>query len=163
MSAPRLRFAIAAAVASLAIPSAAAAHPTGVHWITLTPGTSSSVRQTTFTGHSGFRLRETAYFGAVNRRCAFLDHINFYVYNIQPGGISGGKAYVWNSNGQFTYNADWGTLYTFPVTHRLGVSRWFCGGQSDGDASVSVEKDHVAGCFPQSCAWHRSKAVYYVP
>jgi hypothetical protein len=133
-----------------------------VHSITLTPGTSSSVRQTTFTSHSGFKLRETAYFGTVNRTCAFLRYINFYIYDIQPGGMGGGRAHVWNSNTQLTYGADAGRIYYSPATYRLGVSRWFCGGQSNGNASVAVEKDNIASCW-DDCAWHRSSAIYRVP
>ena len=159
----RLLIALAAGSLFLALPAGVSAHGTSVHWITLAPGTSSSVRQATFKRHSGFDLRVTAYFGTVNRRCAFLRYINFYIYNIQPGGMGGGKAHVWNSNTQITYDADWGRVYYSPATYRLGVSRWYCGGQSNGNASVAVEKDNVAGCWDPECVWHRSKMIFYVP
>jgi hypothetical protein len=142
----RLRVLIALAVGSLflTLPAGVSAHGSDVHWITLTPGTSSSVRQTTFTGHSGFDLRVTAYLGTVNRRCAFLRYVNFYIYNLQPGGMGGGVAHVWNSSTQVTYDADRSAAYYSAATYRLGVSRWFCGGQSNGDASVTIEKKNIA-------------------
>jgi hypothetical protein len=161
---PRLHSLIALAVGSLffMLPAGVSAHGTSVHWITLTPNTSSSVRQTTFTGHSGFDLRVTAYFGTVNRRCAFLRYANFYIYNLQAGGMGGGVAHVWNSSTQVTYDADRSVVYYSPSTYRLGVSRWFCGGQSNGDASVTIEKKNIAGCW-SSCIGHNSRMVFYVP
>jgi len=48
------------------------------------------------------------------------------------------------------------------ATYRLGVSRWFYGGQPNGNASVTVEKKNIAGCW-SSCAGHNSRTVFYVP
>ncbi len=160
----RLRLLIALAVGSLCLmlPAGVSAHGSSVHWITLAPNTSSSARQTTFPTHSGFDLRVTAYFGTVNRRCAFLRYVNFYIYNLQAGGMGGGVAHVWNSSTQVTYDADRSVVYYSARTYRLGVSRWFCGGQSNGDASVTIEKKNIAGCW-SSCIGHNSKMVFYVP
>lgn len=139
-------------------------HTAGPHRVTLKPGTSSSVRQTTFTAHSGFDLRVTAHFGTVNKRCAFLRYVNFSIYNIQQNGMGGGKAHLWNTRVQKTYTADAGRLYYSPATYRLGVSRWFCGGYGPADhAAVTIEKDNVAMCWMDTCAWHRSQVTFYVP
>jgi hypothetical protein len=158
----RVLIALAVGSLALAVPAGVSAHNSDVHWIRLTPGTSSSVRQTTFTGHSGFDLRVTAYFGTVNKRCAFLRYVNFYIYNLQPGGMGGGVAHVWNSSTQVTYDADRSAAYYSPATYRLGVSRWFCGGQPSGNASVTIEKKNIALCW-YSCTGHNSRMVFYVP
>jgi hypothetical protein len=149
---------------ALALASGAWGHTAGPHKVTLTPGTSSSVRQTTFTGHSGFDLRVTAYFGTVNKHCAFLRYMTFYIYNIQPNGMGGGKAHLWNTSVQLNYNADAGRQYYSPATYRLDVSRWFCGGYGSADhAAVTLEKENIALCWWNTCAWHRSQATFYVP
>jgi hypothetical protein len=148
--------------ASLALAAPAGAHGVGVHWVTLTPGTSSSVRSTTFTGHSGFQLEVTAHFGQVTNGSAFLDYVDFRVYNIQVMGISGGQAYVWNSATQLTYEADRAETYYSAATYRLNVSRWFIGGQGNGQASVTIEKDNVAWAGTDAVG-HRSPVTFYVP
>jgi hypothetical protein len=148
---------------ALVVASGAWGHTAGPHKITLTPGTSSSVRQTTFTGHSGFDLRVTAYFGTVNTHCAFLRYMNFYIYNIQPSGMGGGKAYLWNTSVKLAYTADAGRFYYSASTYRLDVSRWFCGGYGSADhAAVTLEKNNVGGCW-NDCDAHRSQATFYVP
>jgi hypothetical protein len=148
----------------LALSPSALGHTAGPHQITLTPGTSSSVRQTTFTSHSGFDLRVTAYFGTVNTHCAFLRYMKFYIYNLQPLGMGGGKAHLWNTSVSLNYTADQGRIYYSAATYRLDVSRWFCGGYGSGDhASVTLEKENNAGCSSRDCSWHRSQATYFVP
>ena len=156
----RVSIALVLGCPTFAFPAGVPAHLGSIHWVKLAPNTSSSVRQTTFAGHSGFDLRVTASFRAVNRRCAFLDHVNFYIYNLQPGGMGGGVAHVWNSSTQVTYDADRSVVYYSPATYRLGVSRWFCGGQSSGNASITIEKKKIAGCW-SSCAGHNSGTVDY--
>lgn len=148
---------------ALALPAVSSGHTAGPHKVTLKPGTSSSVRQTTFTGHSGFDLRFTAYFGTVNTHCAFLDHINFYIYNLGPNGMGGGKAYLYNAAVQLAYDADVGRYYYSATTYRLNVSRWWCGGYGPADhAAVTVEKLNIGGCW-SDCNAHHSIATFYVP
>jgi hypothetical protein len=152
--------AIVAANLVLAFP--AAAHEVGPHQITLTPGTSGTSYTTVFTGHQGFRLRLFANFGQITNGSLFLQSVDFELEEVQ-NDISGGRAYIWNSSSQLTYDADRAYYYTGPYSFHLEVNQWFVGGYGPNNtAAVTIEKDNVAWIGTEPVG-HRSQVTFYVP
>jgi hypothetical protein len=150
-------------VSALLAAPVASAHPSGVHWVKLTAGTSSSVRSTSF-GHGTHTLTMIAYFGRVTSTSAYLDHVTFK-YSAIDSCVHGGKVYVWNSNLQLTYTGDGSATYCSASSWTRQVDRTFYRGQTNGKASVAVEKNSLDSywCTPVACGAHRSSAVFYVP
>lgn len=168
---PRLRHrclrsvpAVAAALVALAVAAPASADVSPIHWKTLTPGTSSSVRSTTY-NHGAFKMTLIAYFGQVTSRSLFLDKLTFKYTMSNDYCIFGGKVYVWNSGLQLTYAGDEGVVKCNNSSYTRQVDRWFVGGQTNGKAFVAVEKNVLENywCTPRACAAHRLRAAFYVP
>ena len=157
----------AAAVTATALAFAAAptatAHETSVRWVTLTPGTSSSARTVGPYSHISHNLTMYAYFGRVTRTSLYLDRITFKYTNIDPRCIFGGRAYIWNSSLQLTKDAGRSRTYCSGIqTFTVQVDRTFYGGQSNGRASVTVQKNS-ADAYWDAAQSHRSNVVFYVP
>jgi hypothetical protein len=159
------RLAALIALLAAAVPATAQAHDSRVRWIELTPGTSSSVRSLTFNHGSGtHRMTVIAYFGRVTRTRLFLDHFTFRYTHVDPRCFHGGKAFVWNSNAQLALRADEGRTYCRNRSFRLPIRRTFRGGQSNGKASVALQKVTLGSywCTDLACSAHRSNVVFYV-
>lgn len=155
--------ALIAAIGALALGTAStsAAHETSVRWVQLNPGTSSSAYTLSYT-HGSHSLTMYAYFGSVTTTRIYLDRLTFRYTNVDPQCIFGGRAYIWNSSLQLTLNADRDRTYCGTSYYTLQVDRNFYGGQSNGRASVTVQKNSVDAYWTEGQA-HHSKAVFYVP
>jgi hypothetical protein len=156
--------ALVAAITALALAtaSASAAHETRLRWITLTPGTSSSARTVGPYSHASHNLTMYAYFGRVTNTRLYLDKIIFKYATVDRRCIFGGRAYIWNSSLQLTLNADRSRTYCRMSSYTLQVDRTFYRGQSNGKASVSVQKNSADAYWDASQS-HRSNVVFYVP
>jgi hypothetical protein len=152
---------VVAAVAMLVLAPAATPHSSPVHWKTLTPGTSKSVRSTTF-NHGSFTLDMVVYFGKVTRTTAYLDHVT---YTTCPDtSITGGKLFAYNSNKTVPRDADLGHTYFSCGTRTTQIDQTFTGGYSNGNIAITVEKRNMSPyCVPDACEMHWSYAVFYVP
>ena len=149
---------VAAAVLVFALP-AQAHNP--VHWKKLTPGTSSSVRSTSY-DHGSFKIEMIAYFGRVRRTTAYLDHVTFKT--CPDISIVGWLMFAYNSNASYRYNADTGRTYYRCGSFTQQVDRTFTGGYSNGNVAITVEKRNVDPyCSMVACDAHKSYAVFYVP
>jgi hypothetical protein len=152
--------ALVAAVAMLVLAPAATPHSSPVHRITLTKGTSKSVRSTHY-NHGTFTLDVTAYFGKVTRTTAYLDHVT---YTTCPDvSINGGLLFAYNSNATYRYNSDSGHTYFSCGTRTTQIDHTFTGGYSNGNVAVTFEKRNMSPyCSEAACEQHWSYAVFYV-
>lgn len=157
----RASAALGAVAAVLVVAPPAWGHETGVKWIKLTPGTSSSARSVEY-GHTSHKLTIIAYFGGVRKTRLYLDRLVFKYRSVDPRCIFGGKAWVWNSSLQVTYDADRSRTYCSSGSYKLPIGRTFYGGQSNGKASVTVQKNSADG-YSSASQSHRSNVVFYVP
>jgi hypothetical protein len=152
---------LATAASVLVLAPAATPHSSPVHWIKLTPGTSSSVRSTSY-DHGTFTLKVVAYFGKVTRTTAYLDHVTYTT--CPDNSINGGLLFAYNSNVTYRYNADSGHTYFSCGTRTQQIDHTLKGGYSNGNIAITFEKRNMSPyCAPAACEMHWSYAVFYVP
>jgi hypothetical protein len=151
---------LAAVTATLVVALPASAH-NPVHWKTLTPGTSSSVRSTSY-DHGTFKITIIAYFGRVRRTSAYLDHVTFKT--CPDVSINGGLMFAYNNSVTYRYTADSTRTYFGCGYFTQQVDRTFYGGYSNGNVAITVEKRNIDPyCSMVACDMHTSYAVFYVP
>jgi hypothetical protein len=148
--------AVAAALA-FALP-ASAHHPS--RGITLTAGTSSSARSTSF-DHGSFKITIVAYFGRVTRTTAFLDHITFKTCPDSGRSVGGGLMFAYNHAVTYRYNADSSRVYYSCGSFTQQVDKTFTGGYANGNVAITMDKRQ--NCVIDGCSTHESTVVFYVP
>jgi hypothetical protein len=152
---------LVAAAAALVFALPAQAH-NPVHWVKLTPGTSSSVRSTSYDHGTQFRIEMIAYFGRVRRTSAYLDHVTFKT--CPDISINGGLMFAYNHRVTYRYWADSTRTYYRCGYFTQQVDRTFYGGYSNGNVAITVEKrNRDPYCSQVACSAHTSYAVFYVP
>jgi hypothetical protein len=151
---------LVAVAAALVVAFPATAH-NPVHWVKLTPGTSSSARSTSY-DHGSFTIKMVAYFGRVRRTSAYLDHVTFTT--CPDVSINGGLFFAYNSNSDSgRKTADSGRTYFSCGSFTQQVDRTFTGGYSNGNVAITVEKRNIDPyCSMVACDMHTSYAVFYV-
>jgi hypothetical protein len=153
---------LVAATAALVLALPAQAHDP-VHWKTLTPGTSSSVRSTSY-DHGTFKIEMIAYFGRVRRTSAYLNKVTFKTCPDSGSVVQGWLMFAYNNSVTYRYNADSSRYYYSCGSFTQQVDRTFTGGYSNGNVAITVEKRNIDPyCSMVACDAHKSYAVFYVP